>query len=279
MSALHALAAAFVGTDPVEAARCLEGAAPRDAVAVLAESPARDAARALEAMAPALAAECLEAWPTGPGLAGLLDALSDAALLALLRRLDQPARVSSTLGDRRRSRLETLGSYPAESVGRLADLQPLVLPPTRMAAEARDHLRSRNVADPGAVYLVGEDGGLDGVVPLARLAAAVGDEVLRDLAEPAPHRLSPWVPAASMVAHPGWAWSRELPVVDEEAGFVGRLRLDAVERAGMDQRAAAPGVSTTIALGELYWYMAASLFGAAAHPPAAGSEGEGDDGR
>jgi magnesium transporter len=264
VSALLELAAAFVEDHPREASRLLDTLEVPAITELLASCPPRAAARCLENVAPVLAAECLAAWPE-PRRAALVEGLSDGSLAALLRRVEPARRESLTasLPDSRAAKLRFLLAYPEGSAGALMSTRPLALSQDRSVGEVRAIMR-RGEPDTGDVYVVAPDGALDGVVSLARLAAATDSVLLRDLMLPPAAMLPPTMPVASLAEHPAWGSARTLPVVDEAVGFVGSLPLETVEQLELERHrpAAHPAVSLTMALGELYWHMASGLVGA-----------------
>ncbi len=225
MAEAETLTLAFVSSHPVEAARVLERLSGADAAALFASLPARAAAPALAAMLPPASARIVSALEDPPAL-GLLTATGVQAAVAILRHVGEPrrSRLIAGLSTATAVASRMLLGYPEDAAGAWADPETIAMPPGTSAGEALARVRGDTDADAGAVYVVGDDQRLLGVVDLQDLLRAPEATLLNALMHPPAGTLAAFMPLSGAAAHPAWKQSSALPVVERGNRLIGVLQ-------------------------------------------------------
>ena len=226
MTALAAaLVDSFIEHHPLDAARALEELGAADAARLLAERQPGNAAEVLRRMNPDEAARVLE--HVEPEVArDLVIGMDPARAANLLARLEPQARerACSSLPERLARELDELLQFPPGTAGHLMNARVTTFAADTSVASALAHihgLRSRRIAD---VYLVDEDGRLEGAVPLQELASAEPSDVLGALARRDVVRVTPMTRREEIVDVLNHHHMASLPVVDLEGRLIGVLR-------------------------------------------------------
>jgi Mg/Co/Ni transporter MgtE len=226
------LTLAYVSSHPADAARVLESQPTSEAAAVFARLPARAAAPALVAMLPTAAARVIAAVSDSVALA-LLTAAGAHGSVAVLRHVGEPRRSRLIDGLPTATALASrlLLGYPEDTVGAWADPEAVALAPGISALEALDRLRGEPEAEGSALYVVGEDQRLLGVVDLSTLVHAPEWRSLDGLMQPPAATLSAMMPLGGAMSHPAWRRATQLPVVARGDRLIGVLRLSVLTQA------------------------------------------------
>lgn len=240
MADADTLTLAYVSGHPADAARVLESRAPIEAAAVVSGLPARAAAPALTAMLPPAAARVITAVSDHVALSVLTAAGAQAAV-AILRHVPEPRRTRLVNGLPTATAVAArlLLGYPEDSVGAWADPQVITLNARLPAGEAFARVRSEPESSLEAVYVVGEDQRLLGVVDLATLVRSPDWRALEVIMERPAATLPAVMPLSAAASHPAWARVGELPVVARGERLVGALR-HSVLREALGQERGAP---------------------------------------
>jgi len=181
-----ALVQEFFGLHPEEAAQSVAVASPDAAARVLDKSGAASAARVVARLSPEAAASVLEDMDADRA-AAIVTHLDPVLAAALLSRLDDKReQILDRLPGGFVQELRTLMSYPAGSAGSIMDPRVHTFRPEVKAAEAIDRLRRTGRKRVYEVFVVNEDGKLEGVVPLQSLAVAAPEARLDSLTEQVP---------------------------------------------------------------------------------------------
>lgn len=259
-----ALAREFIAAHPDDAARVVERHPVPEASELLAGLPPEESGLVLEQMAPATAAECLAAMP--PTNAGeVLARLSIDRAAGLLRRL--PSDVAQRLLDQApapvlAAALRMLVAHPEGSAGALVDPTVLAVPSEMRARDALETVVREASHALYYVYAVDRAHRLVGVLTLRELMLAPPEAALSEVMHVEVERLRASAELPEIVGHPGWREHHALPVVDEDAKFLGALRystLRRLERSGADGNGRSPALEAAISLGELYWFGLSSV--------------------
>ena len=174
---------------PSDAADILEQLDEADAAELLSELPPADAAEILEEIAPELAAELIEQLPLRD-LAAALNEMPSEAAADLLGELDSEITedVLAAMTDEAGEEVRDLLVYPPDSAGGLMTRDIAALPlglTTGEAIERIRHLREQ-YEDLSYVYVVDDDGRLDGVISFRDLVFARPGAPLADVMVPDP---------------------------------------------------------------------------------------------
>ena len=274
MAEAATLTLAFVSSHPAEAARVLESLSGADAAALFASLPARAAAPALAAMLPPAAARIVAALDDASAL-GLLTASGVQGAVAVLRHVAEPRRTRLIEGLSTATALTSrmLLGYPEDAVGAWADPETIALSPRTTAGEALARIRSDADVEAGAIYVVGEDQRLQGVVDLAGLLRAPESTSLAALMRAPAGTLPAFMPLGGAASHPGWKLASSLPVVERGDRLIGVLHAARLARRRTRGGVRGAGENDTLAgfVARSYWDTVSGLVRAGlAMLPAAG---------
>lgn len=234
---VESLARIYVRQFPAEAARHIESARLRDAVALLESEPTPHAVAVIERLASNVAADVLEAG--SPEFATrVLQAMDPVRAAATLAWLDESPRdqLLATLDERAAKELRMMAQYPPDTAGRLMDPRVITFRRSATVQQALTRLRGvrrRTVAD---VYLLDEDDALAGRVPLQALAVARPGDPLESLAEPA-LPVSGTATADEVVEHLTGRRVSSLPVIDIDGRLLGVIRDDVLMKTAQQDAA------------------------------------------
>lgn len=260
-----ALTAGFITLHPVTAARTLEAIDPNQAVALLQDLPSRITAPLVEAMLPAYAALCLQRLPSAYTRA-LLQRLPSAAGALALRQLAAPVReeLLAELPRTRRSSLQRLLRYPAETVGAWMNPEASVLPESANVETAVRHCRRWSGPLEGPIYLVDDDQRLTGLLHPGELLRAEAAQPVRSVARAAPPALSARETLIAARAQVRGRTDPEVPVTDRSGRLLGVLQRSVLMRAtrgAARPRGAGPPTRVAGDLLTTYWLVVKSLAG------------------
>jgi magnesium transporter len=277
----RSLSFAFMRSHPARAAGVLEALAPEEAAAPFERVPARLGATVLAAMLPRRAARCVERLGDERVLE-LLTVMGTQSMVALLRHLPPARRDRLTARLPAAAALATsmLLGYTEETVGAWSDPDVVVMPADTRAGDALARLRETSMVHPH-VFVTGSERRLVGVVPLTTLLQAPAGGTLASLMQRPAAVLPAYGPLAAAPAHPGWASSSLLPVVEPGDRLVGVLSRDALARALQHLAPPEPAAPATLPglMARGYWQaLTALLQGGLALlptvPPLAGPDDE-----
>jgi magnesium transporter len=167
---------AFFSNYPEEAASVLESFSVPEILKLLPPGDGRGMAALVSCMTPSLGAEVLSAMPTDLASRTVAN-LSPVTAASLLHRLDEKTcrGILSTVPEATAREISSFMDYPPESVGRLMDPRPFVLPEDISAEEAISQLRSRGPKDIHDLYVVDRHQRLVGDLSLKDLMLLPGD--------------------------------------------------------------------------------------------------------
>ncbi len=224
-AAVSALNLRFMLDYPREAAQRIEAMLPHEASVLLAMQP-------LQAMVPvwlSLATDVEQAVFTllpEQRAAELLAELEPSRSAALLNRLDEAERehYKGMLSTQVAAEIRTLMEYLPDSAGQLMDPRVLAFRGELTVHEALVRLRQTQRRGLRELYLVDDDGRLEGRVDIQDLALADPDEMLTRIA----HRITDAVkdtdPREDVVEKMQQDTTSDLPVVDFDGRLVGFIR-------------------------------------------------------
>lgn len=253
---------------PAEVCEILETLPAKDTADVFGDLSTEVGARLLGWLAPLSAARALEQLPITAAGAVLTRAHPEAALQVL--RVMHASRRDEVLDVIEPSRAELLRRsirFPATTAAGVMDPAVPTIS-TRVSAGAALQSLAR-IPEHGLyyVYVVSDDGLLDGVITIAALLSAAADTAVGTLCDRKLETVAAHASLAAVVAHPGWLRFHALPVVSDDGRLVGVLRYETL-RAIEEQVADRPhgGRSQTAnSLGELYGVgLRAAIHGASA---------------
>lgn len=213
---------------PGEAAEILERMSLQDAAAALAQLGPRTCCHAFGLLPTSVALDILaESDRTVAG--NLLLHLAPAQAGALLSGLaaSECAAILAALPPVDAGELQAFAEYPQDSAGRLKDPRIEVFRATTTVRRAFAQLRARtarhNVFN---LYVVGEDGGLVGAIPLHEAALAKPEVALSTLIQAPPVAVSPFASRGEVIETMESARVASLPVVGPGNVPIGVLRLN-----------------------------------------------------
>ena len=224
-TAVAALNLRYLLDYPREAARRIEAMPTSEVSAMLVAQP-------LHAVVPvwhSLAADVEQAVFTGlpdQRAAELLAELEPARSAALLNRLeeDERKRYKALLKPQVAAEIRALMQFPPDSAGQLMDPRVLAFRGDLTAHEALQRLRQAKWHGLRELYLVDDDGRLDGRVDIQDLALADSDETLARIAHKIADVVKDTDPREDVVEKMQHDAANDLPVIDFDGHLVGFIR-------------------------------------------------------
>jgi len=252
----------FLMRYPVEAARALEQVSAEDVALLFSELPPQMGAPVMASMLPGKAAACLETMPA-VSAAKLVTELpvSSAARIYRLVEAEKKNEVSGLLSDKTLNRLHRYAGYSPISVGALLDPVIDILPDSLTVAEAIRRIERLDHAASCDIYIVNDPHHLVGMINLGRLLISNPHARLRDVMSRKTLAISAHATADTLLAHPGWATRRRLPVVERDNTLIGVLDYgylrDTVGETETDS--SRDPLENLLSLASLYWLSVAQL--------------------
>jgi magnesium transporter len=262
------LTLAFLDGHPAEAARVVDGLSAEQVAALFATISPHLGGPVISAMLPTTAARVLARLDERTTLA-LLSAAGAQAAVGILRHTPEPQRshLIACLPPTTSVATQLLLGFPDDAVGAWTDPEVVALRPDIQAQAALAAVRTSEVAEIDAVYLVDGAQRLRGVLSLSVLLRAPDTTPISQLAQPPATTLAPMMPIAAAAGLHHWQRTTALPVVDHEQRLLGVLRRSGLALATQTRaraesgRASAASVTGVLAGG--YWAVVAGLTGAA----------------
>jgi len=224
-TAVAALNLRFLLDYPREAARRIEAMPASEVSAMLADQP-------MHAIVPvwhSLATDVEQAVFTGlpeKRAADLLAELEPSRSAALLNRLDedQRKRYKGMLNTQAAAEIRALMQYPPDSAGQLMDPRVPSFRSELTALEALARLRQTRWRGLRELYLVDDDGRLDGRVDIQDIALADPDQTLARIARKIADAVQDTAPRDEVVEKMQQDAVTDLPVIDYDGRLVGVIR-------------------------------------------------------
>jgi magnesium transporter len=160
---------------------------------------------------------------------------------ALLARLDKEPRerLLARMPGARAGEFRKLISYPPDVAGHFMDPRVMTFRPSSTVGQALDRLREmgtgRRIYE---LYVVDEDGMLEGAVALQQLALAAPTLQLQSIARGKPLAVSPLTSREEVVELLNQARLASIPVVDFEGRLIGVIRLEQLVAAAEQEASA-----------------------------------------
>lgn len=210
---------------PREAARRIEAMPAREVSAMLATQPVHAVVPVWHSLATDVEQAVFTELPEQRA-AELLGELEPARSAALLNRLDEDerARYMRLLGTQVGGEIRALMQYPPDSAGQVMDPRVLAFRGELSAHEALVRLRQTKRRGLRELYLVDDDGRLEGRVDIQDLALAEPDEVLARIARKIADAVQDTAPREDVVEKMQQDAVSDLPVIDFDGRLVGVIR-------------------------------------------------------
>ncbi len=255
MTPTELLVEALLESHPEDAARALEPLNVAEVAALVVELEPHHAAAVVLRMDLAFAASTLEQIDARE-VAEILSGAPAAAAANLLRRFASAHRdaVLAACPAGIAGAVRAVLAHPARTAGALMDPQVPALPGDVTAGAACAVMRERPDRFKHYVYVVDRAGALVGVTRPIEIFSAAADAPLTTFMRSPVARIAVDDIEVAVLAHPGWARYRSMPVVDRDGRLVGVLRDDVVQ--SMQRARAAHGatpISFAVSLAELFW--------------------------
>lgn len=224
-AAVAALNLRFLLDYPREAARRIETMPAQEVGAMLAAQPVHAVVPVWQSLATDVEQAVFAELPEQRA-AELLAEVEPARGAALLSRLeeDERARYIGLLNAQVAAEIRALMQYRPDSAGQLMDPRVLAFRGDLTAHEALARLRQTKRRGLRDLYLVDDDGRLDGRVDIQDLALAEPDEVLARIARKIADAVQDTAPREEVVEKMQQDAIADLPVIDFDGRLVGAIR-------------------------------------------------------
>jgi len=230
--AISALNKAFLNRYPAPAQRALNKLAVDESIELLQDHSEADTVKLWDALMPDTAALVLKRLPESYARQVLQrgDPVHVSRALSRLKA-DDFQRMMSQLDSTRQRELSTLLQYPEKSAGSLMDPRFVVLNEGLTVREALHRIRKFKPRFTRQLYLVDEQGQLQGMVEIHRMALAEAWDTLAMLAKPVPVFVEATATREEVVDQLESHRVTDLPVVDLNGRLIGVIRYDALMEA------------------------------------------------
>ncbi len=224
-AAVSALNLRFLLDYPQEAARRIEAMSAAEVSAMLAAQPLHAVVPVWHSLAIDVEQAVFAELPP-PRAAELLAELEPGRSAALLSRLDEDegARYMALLNAQVAGEIRALMRYPADSAGQLMDPRVVAFRGELTAHEALVRLRQSKRRGLRELYLVDDDGRLDGRVHIQDLALAEPEQTLARIARKIADAVTDTAPREEVVEKMHQDAVTDLPVIDYDGRLVGVIR-------------------------------------------------------
>ncbi|MBX3647630.1 MAG: magnesium transporter [Rhodocyclaceae bacterium] len=224
-TAIAALNLHFLLDYPREAARRIEAMPAGEVGALLADQPVHAVVPVWQSLATDVEQAVFAELPEARAVA-LLAELEPARSAALLSRLeeDERERFMQLLNAQVAGEIQALMAYPTDAAGQLMDPRVLAFRGDLTAQEALARLRQTKRRGLRELYLVDDEGRLDGRVYIQDLALAEPDETLSRLARKIADAVQDTAPREDVVEKMQQDAVTDLPVVDYDGRLLGVIR-------------------------------------------------------
>lgn len=224
-AAISALNLRFLLDYPQEAARRIEAMSAAEVSAMLAAQPLHAVVPVWHSLAIDVEQAVFAELPA-PRAAELLAELEPGRSAALLSRLDEDerARYMALLNAQVAGEIRALMRYPPDSAGQLMDPRVVAFRGELTAHEALLRLRQTRRRGLRELYLVDDDGRLDGRVHIQDLALAEPDETLARIGRKIADAVTDTAPREEVVEKMHQDAVTDLPVIDYDGRLVGVIR-------------------------------------------------------
>ncbi|MDQ1316265.1 MAG: hypothetical protein QG662_2374, partial [Pseudomonadota bacterium] len=224
-AAVAALNLRFVLDYPREAARRIEALPAQEVSAMLSAQPLHAVVPVWRNLATDVEQAVFTALPEKRA-AELLAELEPARSAALLNRLeeDERERYKRLLSMQVAAEIRALMQYPVDSAGHLMDPRVPAFRAELTAQEALARLRLTKWRGLRELYLVDDDGRLDGRVDIQDLALADPEEILARIARKIVDAVQDTAPREDVVEKMQQDAVTDLPVIDFDGRLVGVIR-------------------------------------------------------
>ena len=250
------LADEYLKLYPEEASKFLEKLPPGDCVAILEDMDPQTAAEVLRGMASWVVQYCIATMPSRQA-ANILSHFSMPVCALFLRRIDAEVRQKILVNMKRAEsrKLEQLISFPETTAGGLMNVLAPTLPVDTTVNQALSHLRELKHRVYSYLYIVDRERRYAGYTAIWQLFHAERSDTLDSIMHNDRNPMSPNASQQSLLNHPGWSVSDELPVVDANGFFLGAIQHRSI-RASTDLKGHAdssePTLTAVLELGQLY---------------------------
>ena len=224
-AAVAALNLRFLLDYPREAARRIEAMPAREVSAMLAAQPVHAVVPVWQSLATDVEQAVFIELPE-PFATALLSELEPARSAALLNRLEEDVRErhKGLLGAQVAAEIRALMQYRPDSAGQLMDPRVLAFRGELTVQEALARLRQTKRRGLRELYLVDDDGRLDGRVDIQDLAMADPEDTLAQIARRISDAVQDTAPREDVVEKMQQDTIADLPVIDFDGRLVGAIR-------------------------------------------------------
>ena len=238
-TAAESLVRGYLQLYSAEASHTLEGLAPEEVWKLIEREPASQVARLLGHLNPDVAVRVMSLMDEA-ALRAVVPAMEPVAAASLTTRMGEDARKNllRVLPTRSAKELRQIMKYPPDSAGSLMDPRFTVFRPTETVEDALSRIRShpgRRILD---LFLIDDEGGLAGAIPLKDAAVASPADLLGGLAASQPTSVQATAPRNEVVELLETRKLASLPVVDYHGKLLGVIRHDALVAAAQHDASA-----------------------------------------
>lgn len=151
--------------------------------------------------------------------------------------------------------------YAANSVGACMKLNVFSLQKSLSINEATEFMKKERKLIASEIFVIDEQGRIEGIVKLAHLVLAEGTEQIHSILTTDIPKFFADEPIQTIIHHPAWIQYRTLPVIEHSGALIGALHFKDITKRNpaKDKELSKRMVQTGSALGELYWIGLAGL--------------------
>lgn len=232
MHAVHALNQAFLQHHPLPAQEAINLLPVADIIELLRLQSAAELVTLWDGLMPDTATTVLQRLPQA-NVKQILQRGDPVRLARAIVRLtvEQRQSLMALVDSARQRELNSLVQYPEDSAGSLMDPRFIPLYENLTVREALHRIRKLKPRFSRQLYLIDNDGRLQRMVEIHKLALAEGEETLVALSQPVPAVVTATATREEVVEQLEQHRITDLPVVDIAGRLIGVIRYDALMEA------------------------------------------------
>ncbi|MEJ2179586.1 MAG: magnesium transporter [Gammaproteobacteria bacterium] len=229
MHAVNALNQAYLRLHPAESLHAVNKLSVKDVTKFLQLQPASDMVNLWDKLTLETATAVLQQLPENFARQIMQrgEPVQTARVLARLNAEDRQ-RFMTYVGSTRQRELSSLVEYPEDSAGSLMDPRFIPLYEILSVRESLHRIRKLKPRFTRQIYLIDEEGRLQSMVEIHRLAMAEASTKLAELCQPVPAVVMATATREEVVAQLEQHRITDLPVVDLAGRLIGIIRYDAL---------------------------------------------------
>lgn len=268
MKRISSLVIDFLHKHPADCARILEQLPVKTACSLIPSIQARIAAAMMECMVTSYGSECLQVLDIQTAVSLVKEMKTPHAARLLRAMASQNSKnILDILPAHVKKNIHSALRYPDQTIGRIMDSNPFILPETISINDAVKRVRNLRERTTDEIFVVDDSHKLKGVIHAANLLSSARSSSLQTIMSSNVPYLSTRASLNSAALHVGWQSFSTLPVVGKDHILSGILRSSTLMQLLAETRStgeSADIMKEMFSMTKMYWIVMAELVNAVA---------------